>query len=263
MKPLKIMILVRAVVDSSMPLVHDQLRPDLAAAHWVINPFDEVAMEAAVQLRASMIPPHPMAAEPQLLVVGFADRPGELAVERALAQGGHHALLLEALRPSSLSHPLDSRALALELVALLAQEQPDLLLVGKLAYGQEQGELAALIAGLAGWPLAVACSELSWSATASDRLDFTQRRLDTWHLGSVRLPAVVSVELDVATPRYLSLPSLVAAKRKPKQVQAALSSAPSHPAPVGWSFAAPVKKSVKPLSGMAELVAVIRQREQA
>lgn len=270
MQPLKIMILCRAVVDSTMPLVHDSKHPDMAAASWVLNPFDEVATEAAVQLRAALVQKETSAAGVELLVVGYADGPGVSAAERALSLGGDRALLLEAIRPSSTPHPLDSRVLAEELLALLRQEQPDLLLLGRMAYGQEQGELAALIAAQAGWPLAVACSELALAppeCSAPDAeptcLDFTQKRVERWHQGRVALPAVVSVELDLAAPRYVSLPSLVAARRKPKAQVSASTSASCHQQEASWSFAAPTTKQVQKLSGIPELVAVIRQMEQA
>lgn len=268
MQPLKIMILCRAVVDSTMPLAHDSKHPDMASASWVLNPFDEVATEAAVLLRAALAQKATSAAGVELLVVGYADGPGVSAAERALSLGGDRALLLEAIRPSSTPHPLDSRALAEELLALLRQEQPDLLLMGKMAYGQEQGELAPLVAALAGWPLAVACSELAWSEQACGDanpayLDVTQKRVDRWHKGRVALPAVVSVELDLAAPRYVSLPSLVAARRKPKAQVSASASASCHQQGASWSFAAPTTKQVQKLAGIPELVAVIRQMEQA
>ena len=275
MQPLKIMILCRAVVDSTMPLAHDSKHPDMASASWVLNPFDEVATEAAVQLRAALAQKESSGAGVELLVVGYADGPGVSAAERALSLGGDRALLLEAIRPSSTPHPLDSRAQAEELLALLRQEQPDLLLMGKMAYGQEQGEFAPLMAALAGWPLAVACSELAWASPECSEpecsepdadptyLDFTQKRVERWHKGRVALPAVVSVELDLAAPRYVSLPSLVAARRKPKAQVSASASAYCHQQGASWSFAAPTTKQVQKLTGISELVAVIRQMEQA
>ena len=141
---IKIVIVTRSVVDSTLPLRCDASTPHLAQASWVLNPFDEVAMEAAVQLRSAWRAfatqtlgadsEQTAQAQCELLVVGYADAPGVQAAERALSLGGDRAILLEALRPSSTPSARHTRTLVDELAVLIGQEQPDLLLIGKMAY---------------------------------------------------------------------------------------------------------------------------------
>ena len=108
----------------------------------------------------------------------------------------------------------DKRIVPDQLVALISDLSPHLVLLGRLALGEEKGELAGQLAGLLGWPLATAVSEL---AIDKATLNFLQRRITQSRHASLSMPAIVSAELDLAIPRYVTLPALVAAKRKPKQ----------------------------------------------
>ncbi len=203
---LKILVLARDVPDSSLPLPLMQGKPDFAAFSWLLNPFDEVAVEAAIQLRQQFKEQHPdLPAE--VIVVGNSSSAGVAAVERALSLGGDRALLLS---DAGHEHPLTLS----QLVALIQDVSPHLVLLGRLALGEEKGELAGQLAGKLGWPLATAVSELTISEKG---LNFLQRRITQSRHASLTMPAIVSAELDLATPRYVTLPALVAAKRKPKQ----------------------------------------------
>lgn len=101
-----------------------------------------------------------------------------------------------------------------QLVALIRDLSPHLVLLGRLALGEEKGELAGQLAGLLGWPLATAVSELTIDKAT---LNFLQRRITQSRHAAIAMPAIVSAELDLAIPRYVTLPALVAAKRKQKQ----------------------------------------------
>ena len=123
--------------------------------------------------------------------------------------------------------------------------------------------------------MVMAASELAWSMSVTDQpdtdpavaalpatgLEFTQRRVDLWHKGEVILPAIISCELDLATPRYVTLPSLVAAKRKPKQSQIATTAMPLE-MPQRWSSGVKAKAPTKKLSSLNELVELLTQTEQ-
>ena len=206
---LKILVLARDVPDSGLPLPLLQGKPDFAAVSRILNPFDEVAIEAAVQLRQQFKEQYPdLPAE--IVIVGNSGSAGVAAVERALSLGGDRALLL-----SDDGH--EHQLMLPQLVALIRDVSPHVVLLGRLAFGEEKGELAGLLAGKLGWSLAMAVSEVAISGTG---LNFLQRRITQSRHALLLLPAVVSAELDLATPRYVTLPALVAAKRKPKQAYA-------------------------------------------
>ena len=203
---LKIIVLARSVPDSNLPFPLMQGAPDFAAFSWQLNPFDEVAVEAAIQLRQQFKDQHPdLPAE--VVVVGNSSSAGVAAVERALSLGGDRALLLNNATE-------DKGIIPDQLVALIRDLSPHLVLLGRLALGEEKGELAGQLAGLLGWPLATAVSEL---AIDKATLNFLQRRITQSRHAAIAMPAIVSAELDLAIPRYVTLPALVAAKRKPKQ----------------------------------------------
>lgn len=258
METLTILILVRSVVDGTLPLPLQPVTrvPDLTNAARVINPFDEVAVEAAVQLRQGWISAGGSAEGCQLVVAGFADVAGTQSLERALALGADRAVQLAAPDPV-LPGPAATRHLARELAALVRAEAPDLLLLGRMAHGQEQGELAGFLAGELAWPLAMAVSELVWNARLPG-LDLLQRRADWLHRANLSLPAVVSCELDLATPRYVTLPALVGARRKPKQARS-LGAPAGAPWPV-LSWQGPESRSEggpRLLAGVDELMALL------
>ena len=203
---LKILVLARSVPDSNLPFPLMQGAPDFAAFNWQLNPFDEVAVEAAIQLRQQFKDQYPdLPAE--VVVVGNSNSAGVAAVERALSLGGDRALLLN-------NATNDKGIVSDQLAALIRDLSPHLVLLGRLALGEEKGELAGQLAGLLGWPLATAVSELAIDNTT---LNFLQRRITQSRHAAIAMPAIVSAELDLAIPRYVTLPALVAAKRKPKQ----------------------------------------------
>lgn len=208
---LKILVLARHVPDSNLLLPLKQGVPDYSAFSWVLNPFDEVATEAAVQLRQQFKEQHPdLPAE--VIIVGRAGSAGTAAVERALSLGGDRALLL--------SEAEEPQIFLAQLIEQIREIAPHLVLLGRMALGEEKGELAGQLAGTLDWPLATAVSEL---VLENQALNFLQRRITQSRHASLTLPAIVSAELDLAIPRYVTLPALVAARRKPKQMSAPVS----------------------------------------
>lgn len=250
-QPLTLVVLARPVLDASLPLPawSPGESPRWEQADWILNPFDEVAVEAAVGLVRER---QARGLTSRLLVVGRDDAPGVAALDRALALGGDEGVLLGNWPAVEAG----SQALATVLAPALATWQPDLLLLGRLAYGQEHGELAPLLAGLLDRPLVMAASQLDWTADLA--LHFAQHRPTRHHQGQVELPAVVSCELDLASPRYVSLPTLVAARRKPRHRQT-LAEATPWPDCLGWHQPAAGSHQVQRLTTLAELTALLTQ----
>jgi electron transfer flavoprotein beta subunit len=205
---MKVLVAVKRVVD---PNVRVRVRTDgrgmdLANVRMNINPFDEVGVEAAVQLKEA-------GAAREVIAVSIGPDGGRDVLRTALAMGADRAVLVETMEE------LESLAAAKCLAAIVQREQPDLVVLGKQATDHDLGQTAPMLAALLGWP----------QATCVSRLQRTGATLEVTceaEIGSERLrlplPAVISVDLRLNAPRYASLPAIMKAKKKPLQTLSAL-----------------------------------------
>jgi electron transfer flavoprotein beta subunit len=201
---LKVMVCVKRVID---PNVKVHVRTDgsgmqVEGLPTTLNPFDEVAVEEAVRLRESG-----HAAEVVAVSVGPAACRNVLRT--ALAMGADRALLLEVPQEPE---PLSA---AKCLAALVRREAPDLVLMGKQSTDHDHGQTPAMLAGLLGWPQALQASRIEPGAEALRVSCELDRGTETLR---VPLPAVVSADLRLNTPRYASLPAVMKAKKKPLDI---------------------------------------------
>jgi electron transfer flavoprotein beta subunit len=201
---LKVLVCVKRVVD---PNVRVAVRPDrtgvqLEGLRTTLNPFDEVAVEEGVRLRESG-----HAREVVAVSVGI-DACREV-LRTALAMGADRGLLLE------ISGDLEPLSSAKCLAAIIRREQPDLVLMGKQSTDQDYGQTPGMLAGILDWPQALQASHirpLAGSLEVTCELDKGTEKV------SVPLPAVISADLRLNTPRFASLPAVMKAKRKPLEV---------------------------------------------
>lgn len=172
---------------------------------WIINPFDQIAIEEALRLRERGIATHVIA-----VTIGSAARDEE--IRAAFAMGCDRAIRIEDGRP------LDPYAVARILAALTRAEAPDLVLMGKQAVDDDSSQVGPMLAGLLGWPQATFVSKLE---PADDHRSVTcTRETDSGlEIIRVRLPAVVTTDLRLNEPRYVSLPGLIKARRKSIEVK--------------------------------------------
>lgn len=201
---LKILVCIKRVVD---PNVRVSVRPDrsgvqLEGVRTALNPFDEVAVEEGVRLREAG-----HASEVVALSVGPSACKDVLRT--ALAMGADRALLLEV------ECDLEPLAAAKCLAAVIRREKPDLVLMGKQSTDHDYGQTPAMLAGLLDWPQALQASRiqsLEGSLQVTCELDKGTETLN------VPLPAVISADLRLNTPRFASLPAVMKAKKKPLEV---------------------------------------------
>lgn len=197
---LKVLVCVKRVID---PNVRVSVRPDhtgmqLDGLRTVLNPFDEVAVEEAVRLKEGG-----HASEVVALSVGPAGCRETLRT--ALAMGADRGVLLEV------DADLEPLAAAKYLAAVVRREQPDLVLVGKQSTDHDYGQTPAMLAALLGWPQALQASRIEPGERelhVTCELDKGTERV------SVPLPALVSADLRLNTPRFASLPAVMKAKKK-------------------------------------------------
>ena len=197
----RVMVGIKRVVDFN---VRVRVRPDNTGVitdgvKMSINPFDEIALEEALRIKE-----RGQADEVLVVSVGPADAQQQLRT--ALAMGADRAILVQSDGPTA---PL---TVARVFRKLVDRETPFLVLLGKQAIDDDNGQIPQMLAALWDRPQAVSCSKLALAdgtATATREVD---AGLET---NEIELPAVVSVDLRLNEPRYVKLPDIMKAKKKP------------------------------------------------
>lgn len=200
---MKILVCIKQVINAYARVLPNDNHDGVVAtnARNTINPFDEIAIEAAVQLKEQH------AAEVITLAVGDASVQEQL--RKSLAMGADRSILLTT----------DTKLLTLDIakaiVNMAKNENVDLILLGKQSTDGDYGHVGPMVAGLLGWPQMTFASEIEF---VDGKLQVT-REVDSGLLTvAAQLPAVITCDLRLNEPRYPSLPNIVKAKQKPMQV---------------------------------------------
>ncbi|WP_028448744.1 electron transfer flavoprotein subunit beta/FixA family protein [Chitinibacter tainanensis] len=198
---MKILVQIKRVIDYQVTVrpTADGRNVETAGVKMSINPFDENALEAAVRLKEAGL-------ATEVLAVAIGSAANQDVLRHALAMGADRALLLET------EHTLGSLQTAKALKALVAREAPQLVLTGKQAIDDDAAETAQMLAALLDWPQATFASAITLAdgvATVVREIDGGQETLQ------LNLPAVISADLRLNDPRFIKLPALMMAKKKP------------------------------------------------
>jgi len=198
----KILVPVKRVPDpyGKVRLAGDG-RIDESDIKWVLNPFDEIALEEAVRIREG-------GADVEIVAVGVGGPEWEEQMRGALAMGADRGILVldEGLTdPTVVSHLL---------AAVCEREKPDLILMGKQAIDDDYNQTGQMLAAKLGLPQATFASKLELStdgarATVTREVDAGRETLE------VTLPAVITTDLRLNEPRYIALPAIIRARSKP------------------------------------------------
>jgi electron transfer flavoprotein beta subunit len=194
------MVGIKRVVDFN---VRVRVRPDNTGVitdgvKMSINPFDEIALEEALRIKER-------GEADEVLVVSVGSADAQQQLRTALAMGADRAILVQMDGPTA---PL---TVARAFRTLVDRESPFLVMLGKQAIDDDNGQVPQMLAALWNRPQAVACSKLILAggmATATREVD---AGLET---NEFDLPAVVSVDLRLNEPRYVKLPDIMKAKKK-------------------------------------------------
>lgn len=197
----KVLVTVKRVVDYNVK-VHakaDKSGPDIEAAKMSMNPFDEIAVEAAVRLKETGA-----ADEVVALTVGPAKAVDQLRT--AMAMGADRAIHV------TLEAAADPAAAARIIAAVAKNEAPDLILMGKQAIDDDSAQAPAMVSAILNLPFA-ACAD---ALRVENGTAFVRRETDEGLMEvSSALPCVVSADLRLAEPRYVTLPNMMKARKKP------------------------------------------------
>jgi Electron transfer flavoprotein, beta subunit len=198
---MKILVPVKRVVDYNVKI---RVRPDgsgveLANVKMSMNPFDEIAVEEALRLKEA-------GKAEEVVAVSVGPAKAEETLRTALAMGADRAILIET---DAVVEPL---AVAKLLKAVVGEEKPDLVILGKQAIDDDSNQTGQMLAALLGWGQATFASKLELGDGKADVTREVDGGLQTI---SVKLPAIVTTDLRLNEPRYASLPNIMKAKKKP------------------------------------------------
>ncbi len=164
-----------------------------------MNPFDEIAVEEAVKLKERGI-------AKEVIVVSIGKPAVQEIIRAALARGADRGLWVET------EETLQPLAIAKILKSIAEQELPQIILLGKQAVDDDNNQTGQMLAGLLNWPQGTFASKLEIENNSAKVTREVDGGLETLLL---KLPAVITTDLRLNEPRYLSLPNIVQAKKKP------------------------------------------------
>lgn len=198
---MKILVAVKRVIDYKVKIrvKSDQSGIETQNVKMSINPFDEIAVEEALRLKEQGV-------ANEVIVVTIGDAACKDVLQHALAMGADRAILIET---NKTFEPIN-RALILQKV--IEQEQPQLILLGKQAIDDDCNQTGQMLAGLLNWAQGAFSSKIDVSGEACTVTREVDQGLETIEL---KLPAVITSDLRLNEPRYISMPNIMKAKSKP------------------------------------------------
>jgi len=206
---MKVLVPVKRVIDSNIKarVKSDQTGVDLANVKMSINPFCEIAVEEAVRMKEKGV-------ATEVVAVSIGPVQAQETIRNALAMGADRGILLQTDADPG---PL---AVAKLLKAVIEDEKPDLVLMGKQAIDGDNNATGQMLAALLDWPQATFASKIEIEGSKAKVTREVDGGLQTLE---VDLPAVVTADLRLNEPRYASLPNIMKAKKKPIDVKEATS----------------------------------------
>jgi len=197
---MKILVPVKRVVDYNVKIrvKADGSGVDLANVKMSMNPFDEIAVEEALRLKEA-------GKATEVVVVTIGPAKGDETLRTGLAMGADRGILVKT---DDFVEPL---AVAKILAKIVAEEQPQLVIMGKQAIDDDCNQTGQMLAALLGWGQGTFASKVEITGGAVD----VTREIDCGlQTVSLKLPAVVTTDLRLNEPRYASLPNIIKAKKK-------------------------------------------------
>jgi electron transfer flavoprotein beta subunit len=201
---MKVLVPVKRVIDANVKVrvKSDQSGVELNNVKMAMNPFCEIAVEAAIRLKEA-------GTAEEVIVVSAGPTTSQETLRTGLAMGADRGILIEG------DASLEPLAIAKLLKAIVEREEPGLVIMGKQAVDGDNNQTGQMLAGLLGWPQATFVSKIKLADGGMEAVREVDGGLETVKTG---LPAVVTVDLRLNEPRYASLPNIMKAKKKPLDV---------------------------------------------
>jgi electron transfer flavoprotein beta subunit len=201
---MKVLVPVKRVVDYNVKVrvKSDNTGVDIANVKMSMNPFDEIAVEEATRLKEA-------GKVTEVVAVSAGVSQCQETLRTAMAIGADRGILVET------ATELEPLGVAKLLKALADKEQPQLIILGKQAIDDDSNQTGQMLAALLGWPQATFASKVvleDGKVTVTREVDGGLETL------ALTLPAIVTTDLRLNEPRYVTLPNIMKAKKKPLDV---------------------------------------------
>ena len=198
---MKVLVPVKRVVDYNVKVrvKSDGTGMDIANVKMSMNPFDEIAVEEAVRLKEKGV-------VTEVIAVSCGDAKSQETLRTARAIGADRAILVQT------DAELQPLAVAKLLKALVDKEQPGLIILGKQAIDDDANQTGQMLAALADLPQGTFASKVE---VVGDKVNVTREVDGGSETVSLSMPAVVTTDLRLNEPRYVTLPNIMKAKKKP------------------------------------------------
>jgi electron transfer flavoprotein beta subunit len=198
---MKVLVPVKRVIDAN---VKPRVKPDgsgvdLTNTKMAMNPFDEIAVEEAIRLKEA-------GKAEEIVLVSVGPPQAQETIRTGLAMGADRGVLVEA------EAGVEPLAVAKVLKAVVEAEQPGLVILGKQAIDDDCNQTGQMLAALLGWAQGTFASKIELADGSARVTREVDGGLQTVTL---KLPAIVTTDLRLNTPRYASLPNIMKAKKKP------------------------------------------------
>ena len=202
---MKILVPVKRVVDYNVKIrvKSDGSGVELANVKMSMNPFDEISIEQAIRMKEA-------GQATEIVAVSIGPEKAQETIRTALAMGADRGILVHV---DEIVEPINVAKL---LKAVVAAEQPGLVIVGKQAIDDDCNQTGQMLAAMLGWPQATFASKIvleGGKATVTREVDGGLQTI------TVNMPCVVTSDLRLNEPRYASLPNIMKAKKKPLDIK--------------------------------------------
>ncbi|MCT4609116.1 MAG: electron transfer flavoprotein subunit beta/FixA family protein [Pelagimonas sp.] len=202
---MKVLVPVKRVIDYNVKVrvKADGSGVDLANVKMSMNPFDEIAVEEAIRLKEA-------GKAEEIVAVSIGVKQAQDVLRTALAMGADRAILVVAA--DDVHTDIEPLAVAKILAKVVEEEQPGLVLAGKQAIDNDMNATGQMLSALLGWSQGTFASEVDIDG---DNAKVTREVDGGLQTISVKMPAIITVDLRLNEPRYASLPNIMKAKKKP------------------------------------------------
>ena len=202
---MKLLVAVKRVIDYNVkPRVKmDGSGVDLANVKMSMNPFDEIAVEEAIRLKEK-------GAAEEIVAVSIGPAKAQDTLRTALAMGADRAILIQT------DEEVEPLGVAKLLEKVVADESPDMVILGKQAIDDDSNQTGQMLAALLGWGQGTFASKVE---PTDGKVAVTREVDGGLETVSLALPAIVTTDLRLNEPRYASLPNIMKAKSKPLETK--------------------------------------------
>ncbi len=198
---MKVLVPVKRVIDANIKVrvKGDQTGVETNNVKMAMNPFCEIAVEEAVRMKEA-------GTAEEIIAVTAGPSQSQETLRTALAMGADRAILIES------DETLEPLAIAKLLKAVVEQESPGLVIMGKQAIDGDNNQTGQMLSALLGWSQGTFVSKIEGTG---DTINVTREVDAGLETVTLKMPAVVTVDLRLNEPRYASLPNIMKAKKKP------------------------------------------------